>query len=359
MEDLFVNKLEIYGNSTTYPLYVNSDWGFINAEIVRCSFIVMDRNVFNLHSQNLVLDESKVLLIDVSEKMKTPETALFICEKLIESDVNRDGLLGAIGGGIIQDLVTFAASFYMRGIEWIYIPTTLLSQSDSCIGGKSSINFKKSKNILGNFYNPSKIIVQPKFLISLDETEIRSGIGEILKVFLLSGPKAIDDLKNRLKLYYEKESDIDDLILKALNFKNEILKIDALDKGPRLKMNYGHSFGHAIEAATNFKIAHGIAITIGIDMANFFAFRKGLLNEKVFHEIRDLLFLNLKPKDFIDFQIDDFINALKKDKKNKTGEYGLIIPISRGEVELQFHDMKLDVYDIVKNYKDEFYGIKN
>ena len=356
MVDLFVNKIEIFSDTTTYDLIFNTDWNEIHQDIEDCAAIVIDEKVFNLYEKELNIKNKKIIKINVSEEIKTPQTSLDICEELVLAGVTRDSFIVAIGGGVVQDLVTFSASIYMRGIEWVLYPTTLLAQADSCIGGKSSINFKSWKNILGNFYTPKRIYVQSQFLKTLTEDDIRSGVGEILKVFMLSGKDALEILNKEMSLYQTDSSVLDKLIVKALELKNNILEIDALDKGLRLKMNYGHSFGHALEAATHFGIPHGIAVTIGLDVANYFSMQSGLISKDLFQKLHATLVLNIKDDDFVEFEFGDLISALEKDKKNKQGQYGLIVPVSEGEVELRFFDMNNENNKLIQNYFNTFYG---
>lgn len=351
-----VRNLKIHADVGTYDLFFLRDWQKIKTDIDGAAAIVIDEKVKKLYEEKLELSSDNVIYLDVSEAIKTPETALDICEKLILWGVTRDQYVVAIGGGVIQDLVTFAASFYMRGIDWVLCPTTLLAQADSCIGGKSSINFKEWKNILGNFYNPKRIYIQSEFLRTLPIDEIRSGVGEIMKVFLLSGENAVDKLVESMARYQKEPAVLDSLIIEALDLKNKILEIDALDKGMRLKMNYGHSFGHALEAATGFSIPHGIAVTIGLDIANYFSLRKGLIDQKLFSKLHHVISLNLEPNDFVDFEFCEFLDALAKDKKNKSGEYGLIIPVSKGEVELKYYKIDALTNVIIEDYFKEFYG---
>lgn len=351
-----MNKLNIFSDTGTYELFFSNNWDGIAASIENCSAVIIDQKVYNLYENVLPLENKKVIKIEVSESIKTPQTSLDICEELILAGVTRDSVIVAIGGGVIQDLVTFAASIYMRGIDWILYPTTLLAQADSCIGGKSSINFKTWKNILGNFYVPKQIYVISQFLKTLPENEIRSGIGEILKVFMLSGSVAMELLIKEMNLYQKDPAVMDRMIVKALELKNNILEIDALDQGVRLKMNYGHSFGHALEAATNFLVPHGIAVTIGLDVANYFALQTGYITQENFDKLHATLFLNLENKDYVEFKLSDLILALEKDKKNKKGQYGLIIPVAEGEVELKFFPMNDNTNQLIGNYFDRYYG---
>ena len=356
MVGLSVNKLIIFSDKDTYDLYFTRDWGVINKDIEQCTAVIIDEKVFDLYERELDLKDKEIIKISVSEEIKNPQTTLDICERMILAGVTRGQNIVAIGGGIIQDLVTFAASIYMRGIDWIYYPTTLLAQTDSCIGGKSSLNFKSWKNILGNFYVPKRIFIQSQFLETLSDDDIRSGIGEILKVFMLSGNDSLELLISEIEEYQHDSTVLDRLIIKALELKNNILEVDALDKGLRLKMNYGHSFGHALEAATNFAIPHGIAVTIGLDIANYFSMRNGLIANELYERLRYVLMKNLKQADFVLFDFGKYITALEKDKKNKTGKYGFIVPVSAGEVELRFFDMNETNNAIIHDYIKSQYG---
>ncbi len=260
-----------------------------------------------------------------------------------------------MGGGITQDLVTFATSILFRGIKWIWFPTTLLSQADSCIGGKSSLNFKNWKNIIGNFYPPSKIYIQDEFIKTLKDDDIRSGIGEILKVHLLSGINETNMIINQMNLLKQNPNILTSMIFNSLKLKNKILEIDPLDQGLRLKMNYGHSFGHALEAASNFGIPHGLAVTIGLDISNYIALKTNKLDKEEFETLHNTIFKNLKNTDFVEFNFNDFIVALKKDKKNTSYHYNFIIPISFGEVELTPFPMNKKTDALIYSYFDKLY----
>ena len=354
-----MNRLAIHAATSKYDFFYNVTWSEINANLAsgKYSAIIIDERVLELYSSVLVISAETLLIpIKASEEIKNVDTSLNILKGLIARSIPRSDTIAAIGGGVIQDVVTFAASVYMRGINWVYYPTTLLGQSDSCIGGKSSLNFGGWKNVIGNFYNPEAIVVQTEFLQTLAPVEIRSGIGEIIKVHMLSGQLAIADLERDLQLYYSGNNSLDILIIRSIKLKNEILKVDALDKGIRLHMNYGHSFGHALESATNYGMPHGIAVTIGIDMANYFAYKQNLISYELFIRLRKILLLNLKTNDFISLDVTEFFSALTKDKKNKLGEYGLILPISEGKVELMMFQMSSETNSILSNYFEDSYG---
>ena len=350
MVDIQLNKLDIYSDKDTYELFFNLEQTRLDKILESTKAVVIDRVVWNLYKKELGLNEKKLIFVDAFENKKRPVESLEICEQLILRGIKRKDTIVAIGGGITQDLVTFSASILFRGIKWIWIPTTLLAQADSCIGGKSSLNYKTWKNILGNFYPPSKIIVQDKFLDTLSNVDIRSGIGEILKVHMLSGKKSAQQIINQMEEYKKNRFILSEMILNSLKLKNHILEIDPLDQGLRLKMNYGHSFGHALEAATNFKIPHGIAVTIGLDMANYVAYESKKISTEEFDVLHHTLTMNIRTSDLVNFDFDKFIDALKIDKKNDRKNYNLIIPISFGEVELTPFKMNDKIEEYLKKY---------
>lgn len=351
-----MNKLDIFSDKDTYELLFNVEQDKINEILLNTKALVIDRVVWDLYKDELNIDEKKLIFIDALEDKKRPNESLEICEQLMLKGVKRKDSIVAIGGGITQDLVTFATSVLYRGIKWVWFPTTLLAQADSCIGGKSSLNYKSWKNIIGNFYPPSQIIVQDKFLNTLNDLDIRSGIGEILKVHMLSGKEAAEQIIDQMSKYKEDRSVLSDMIFNSLKLKNHILKIDPLDQGLRLKMNYGHSFGHALEACTNFGISHGIAVTIGLDMANYVAYKTEKLTRNEFNTLHDVLHSNIKNTDFVDFDFANFISALKKDKKNDSENYNLIIPVSFGEVELTPFKMDNNIEELLKDYLENYYN---
>ena len=353
-----MNKLDIFSDKDTYELLFNEEQQKIDEILSDTKALVIDKVVWDLYKNELSIDEEKVIFIEAQEDKKRPNEALEICELLMLKGVKRKDTIVAIGGGITQDLVTFATSVLYRGIDWIWLPTTLLAQADSCIGGKSSLNYKTWKNIIGNFYPPSKIIVQDKFLNTLSDVDIRSGIGEILKVHMLSGKGSASLIIEQMNEYHTNSTVLSDMIFNSLKLKNHILKIDPLDQGLRLKMNYGHSFGHALEAATNFGISHGLAVTIGLDMANFIALQMDRLNQSEFDKLHTTIISNMKENDYIEFEFEDFISALKKDKKNDTDNYNLIIPTSFGEVELTAIAMDDKAKDLFFSYFKKYYKVK-
>lgn len=278
---------------------------------------IIDRNL----SDHLSWDNFKnLVLIDSNEQTKSYQNIESIIIQLLKQGLKRDSILVAIGGGITQDITCFIATTFMRGIKWVFVPTTVLSQADSCIGSKSSINLGSYKNLLGSFNPPSQVIICSQFLSTLEDKDISSGIGEILKLFIINKEFINSDNISR--------ENIVDYIYKALKIKQKYIEIDEFDKGPRQILNYGHCIGHAIESATNFVIPHGIAITIGMDVVN----KLSLFNNDISHEQYQLMYNCLKNnyRNYIDVRINKnkIFDALLHDKKNTGNKINLILPVN-------------------------------
>ena len=295
--------------------------------------IVLDRLVGELYEDALapMLANRSVLIIEASEEAKSLERCPGYIEALISGGVRRGDVLLAIGGGVIQDVTCFVASILLRGMDWAFYPTTLLAQADSCIGSKSSINVGSVKNIVGTFTPPQTVVINPRVLKTLPEVEVRSGIGEMLKVHAIAGPDAFD----RIARDYERLSDeavMLDYIQQSLLIKKGMIEADEFDRGVRRVMNYGHSFGHAIESATDFGVPHGIAVSIGMDMANWTAAALGLSTWDHFDRMHGALARNFRGFARVDIPLDRLLSAMGKDKKNTGGQLVLILPDREGRV---------------------------
>jgi len=331
MEDLVVSDdLHIRSHKGTYSVHFENELlGNLSSILIGNAHFLLDANVARLYSKELhsIVQNKKTILIEATELNKSIEKILPIFERLIEHGVRRDHTLIAIGGGIIQDITCFIASTLLRGLKWKFIPTTLLSQTDSCIGSKSSINLGKIKNILGTFNPPNEIWLSTEFLRTLDVKDILSGIGEILKVHAIDSADAFDQLSADYDLLKVDSELLSIYIKKSLTIKKRFVEEDEFDFGTRNIFNYGHSFGHAIEAATNFEVPHGIAVTIGMEMANRIALMRGLLPEHHYLRMHSVLRKNYDPFSKIFIPRDAILSALMKDKKNTSSNLVLIFPV--------------------------------
>ncbi len=290
---------------------------------------IVDANVARFYGDRLgsVLEHPQTLVIESVEENKSIERVIPVIEYLVASGLRRDHVLVAIGGGIIQDITCFIASTLMRGVTWKFVPTTLLAQADSCIGSKSSINLGATKNILGTFNPPNEIFVCTDFLNTLEDKDIRSGIGEILKVHAIEGAAAFDRIAADYDALLDDRTVLLAYVRDALLIKQRFIEADEFDKGIRNIFNYGHSFGHAIESATDFGIPHGIAVTMGMDIANHIAVLRGLLPEKHVRRMHPVLRKNYAAFADTSIPVDAMLSALMKDKKHSTKKLVLILPI--------------------------------
>lgn len=214
---------------------------------------------------------------------------------LLDSGFNRSGVLYVIGGGTVQDSAAFAASVLHRGVRWIFVPTTLLAQGDSCIGSKSSINYGGYKNQLGTFYPPAEVIIDDGFLRTLTPLQVRSGVGEMLHYAVLGGDTVFSVYEGALANGWERLSthEMSALAMQAMAVKRDFIESDEFDADHRRNLNFGHTFGHGLEFASRGQIPHGIAVAYGIALANAYAEQRGILSrstkERVERVIRGLV----------------------------------------------------------------------
>ena len=281
------------------------------------TILVIDKTIYkSFQSSFTSFLEKNILVIDSSEKSKSFEYSTTILNELLKKKIKKDYTLIAIGGGTLQDLTAFAASIIYRGIEWNFIPTTLLAQCDSCIGSKTSINFRSYKNVLGNFYPPKKVIIDIKFLESLPSVEIKSGIGEMTHYFYFEDSVFLREIFANYDELVTKKQSILPFIKESLRIKKNVIEIDEFDTGIRNNFQFGHTFGHAIETATNYQINHGQAVTIGMGISMYISMKEKLMSKSDFLLNHQLISKNFPEFNFNSFDFNSFYDALIKDKKN-------------------------------------------
>ena len=302
-------------------------------------------DVFNNSTRYVVICDRKVektarisfpqatdfITLEINENIKTLDGASSILMELAQLGVVRGNVLVAVGGGALQDLVTLAASIYMRGLEWIYVPTTLMSMLDSCIGGKSSINLGPYKNLLGNIYPPSSVYIDKEFLSTLNNVDIACGLAEGVKICFASSPLDSEKFEELIS-NWRSTSNVDFLeqaIFLSLEKKQWFVEIDEFDKKERKLLNFGHSFGHALEAATAFSIPHGIGVFIGMHTAINYVGNPDATGSLVKWIKTEMALVN---GDIEHFKVskEQFLSALRKDKKNSETEQCLIVPNKDG-----------------------------
>jgi len=316
--------------------------------------VILDRNVKQHHSDSLVpLDGVDVIEVAASEALKSYRGLEPIISRVIEAGFRRGNRLVAIGGGVVQDTTAFIASVLYRGVEWVFYPTTLLAQADSCIGSKTSINFGAFKNQLGGFYPPSRIVIHAPFLQSLSEGDFMSGIGEMYHYFLIAGKADFEWFNQAVSESASRDVDVlKPMIRKSLEIKRQMVERDEFDRHERQVFNYGHTFGHAIETLTEYRVPHGIAVAFGMDMANVVSESLGLLPAGVRAEIRPFLANVWKNHSLDGISAADMVEAMGKDKKNAGNRLGLILTRGYGNMFKQQTDREV-VAEVLERYFED------
>jgi len=299
----------------------------LKKEIRDGDVVIIDEKIKDLYSSITAAIPETNLLIDIvaHEKQKSYEGLIPIINKLISGGFRKNHRLIGVGGGITQDITAFIASIMYRGVEWIFFPTTLLSQGDSCIGSKTSINFGEYKNQVGGFYPPNRIYIDLNFLDSLSPADLQSGLGEMSHYFVVAGENDFREYKRNYKSALSDKTILKNMIAKSLAIKKIYIEIDEFDYNERQVFNYGHSFGHAIESLTDYSVPHGIAVSFGMDMANFISVKMKLLESYIRLDIRELLEKIWQGYNIKDLDVEKFCSVLAKDKKNVGNELRLIL----------------------------------
>ncbi|MGD8172447.1 3-dehydroquinate synthase [Vibrio sp. TRT 21S02] len=281
--------------------------------------------------------ESDLLALPDGEQYKSLDTFNTIMSYLLEKNYSRDVVIIALGGGVIGDLVGFAAACYQRGVDFIQIPTTLLSQVDSSVGGKTAVNHKLGKNMIGAFYQPKSVIIDTDCLASLPEREFAAGMAEVIKYGIIYDAPFYDWLEANLdKLYALDEAALTYAIARCCEIKAEVVAQDEKEAGIRALLNLGHTFGHAIEAELGYgNWLHGEAVSAGTVMAAKTAQLQGLISEQQVEQIISILKRAKLPVHTPEsMSFDDFMRHMMRDKKVLAGELRLVLPTSIGSAEV-------------------------
>lgn len=330
-----MSSLTIKSSIRDYEVFFSqSVFNTLKDELKSDDVVFVDQKVFKYLSDDvqLLITCGRHILIDATEEQKSYTALTPIIEQLIEERFRKNNRLISVGGGITQDITAFIASIMYRGVEWLFFPTTLLAQADSCIGGKTSINIGKYKNQLGNFYPPQKIFIVPEFLKSLSELDFKSGMGEMLHFYLVSSNEDFEFYQQNYEKAFTVEEAIMALIKRNLEIKKGFIERDEFDRGERQLLNYGHSFGHAIESLTNYRIPHGIAVSYGMDMANFISVKLGFIDEADRQKVVPLVEKIWSGTTIDNISVADFETALSRDKKNIGNTYQLILTKGIGKM---------------------------
>jgi 3-dehydroquinate synthase len=314
--------------------------------------VVTNTTVSELHLEYLLkhiqAKEVSVVTLQDGEEYKNINSLETILEHCFENKLNRSSVLIAFGGGVIGDMTGFAASIYQRGIDFIQIPTTLLSQVDASVGGKTGINNKYGKNLVGAFHQPIEVNIDPYFLTTLPKREMGAGIAEIIKMAVTFNSDFFEWLEaNRL----DNEETIKVAIQKSVETKAWVVSQDEKEKGLRAALNYGHTFGHVIENETQYKkYLHGEAVGIGMCMANELSVRLGIMDETQAKRVKDLLDSYEIPTLYDIKDVEDFYEHFFLDKKANDTSIKFILPVGIGDCKITDEVSKEDVIEILKGF---------
>jgi 3-dehydroquinate synthase len=361
VEDKTFNISENYKEETEYTIksipnpypvkiYNDSDiLGEIQSRLDKNpnNLLIIDANVRELYFKNLKVDEKRIFTIEPNEEFKTLNNGVIkALDFLVEKNFTKAEELIAVGGGITEDIAAFIGACYKRGIKWIFYPTTLLSMCDSCIGGKTGINYHRIKNQIALFSAPREVNINIQFLKTLPEYHIKSGMGEILKLLVTGGKEILqvymNNVQNGKVLNFDSYKP---LLLSSLAVKRAIIEEDEFEKYYRKSLNYGHTIGHSLEVLSEYKIPHGQAVIMGMVIVNKLALDRGILNKKDYMLTQTLSKELLGKSILKEVSTDGLQTLLKNDKKTEGNVINFVIISELGNTKF----LKLELNDELIN----------
>jgi 3-dehydroquinate synthase len=297
-------------------------------------FVVSSPLVWRLHGQRVsrALRSAEPILVPDGERYKQLSTVVRIWDALVQANADRASTLVSVGGGVIGDMAGFAAATYLRGVALVHVPTTLLAQVDSAIGGKVGVNHALGKNLIGSFYQPHAVVVDPSVLGTLKRREFRAGLYEIIKYGMTSSAPLFDRLsRERAGIFAREPQALTPIIEESCRIKASVVSADEREAGPRRILNFGHTAGHAIEAVTKYRrFRHGEAVGYGMLVAAELAATRGALAELDKTALADLI-AGLGPLPPIaDISAAQMLEAMRHDKKMVAGRLHFVLPTAIG-----------------------------
>ena len=334
-----INKLTV--NYEGKPCYdIVFDDSFANLEGLLSKFILRDKKVCIITDDTiapLYLDEVKSIfskvcnkvtqyIVDAGEEFKTLKTVEGVYEHLIESKFDRNDFVVALGGGVVGDMTGYIAATYLRGISFIQIPTTLLSQVDSSIGGKTGVDLNGYKNMIGAFYQPKLVYINVSTLLSLNKRIYLSGMGEIIKHGIIKDREYFNWLRHNCDKIVERDIEVlIPMIKNSCYIKKQVVENDPKEKGERALLNFGHTIGHSIEKLYNFEKYHGECVGIGMVVAAYLSKNKGYISESEADSIKKMVSIFELPNSIMGLKPDDIIDVSKNDKKMDSNKIKFIV----------------------------------
>ncbi|MDP2945634.1 MAG: 3-dehydroquinate synthase [Atribacterota bacterium] len=344
----------------------------ITNSLVNCLYGV--KLLSSLKKGGFNLDLIDLIEIPDGEKYKSLSTAKYLYDELLKRKVDRTTTLIALGGGVIGDLTGFVAATYMRGLPLVHIPTTLLAQVDSSIGGKVAVDHPLAKNIIGSFYQPKAVYTDPEVLQTLSDKDIKNGIVEVIKIAVIKSPVFFKWLEKNINQLLKKHKDLlCELVKEAVSLKLDIVLKDPWESGLRKVLNFGHSIGHALEVEAGYQdLSHGKAVALGMLIETKIARNRGMCSEEFEGQIKRILsFLSSSlssPSSYLSFprkresifkyikniDYNKFWETLTLDKKNYQGKITFILPEALGKAVLIDDINKKEVIKALEEFKKEW-----
>ena len=294
--------------------------------------IVTDSNVRGLHADALKAELDKlsekvdIYTLPAGEEHKTLDSVKGIYSFLIQEGYGRKDLLVALGGGVIGDMTGYTAATYLRGVDYIQVPTTLLSQCDSSIGGKTGVDFDGYKNMVGAFKMPRLVYMNMNTLHTLEDRQYFSGFGEVMKHGLIKDAKFYTWLIEQMYEICERDIDVlEEMILRSCTVKKQVVEKDPTEQGDRALLNYGHTIGHAIEKARNFRLLHGECVALGAVAAAYISWKRDMISMDEYYEIRDMFVPFYLPITVEDIDPEEVLRLTKSDKKAQAGTIRFVL----------------------------------
>ncbi len=317
---------------------------FVQSRVTAHQAIIVTDNNVDLPHADVVADHLTesgatvdILVVDAGEPSKSIATAESLWEQLLALHADRKSIIVAVGGGVVGDLAGFVAATYARGIACFQIPTTLLSQVDSSVGGKVGINLPNSKNMVGAFWQPQGVLIDTEVLATLPDREYRAGLAEVVKYGVILDEEFFDYLENAVQGLHERQPEVlRHVILRSCQLKAKVVQADEREtSGERAVLNFGHTFCHAIETVTGYdQLLHGEAVSIGMLCAARLSREMGRVEAGFTKRLQKLLVALQLPIDVPDVEHDQLLEAMQRDKKSEYGRLRFVLPTRIGHVEL-------------------------
>lgn len=307
------------------------------AGVPKVSAIVTDSNVGPLYAERVVRllrTEPVVCVLPSGEEHKRLERIEWLCGRFLEVGLDRSSVVMALGGGVVGDIAGFAAAVFMRGIRFVQVPTTIVAQVDSSVGGKTGVNHPLGKNTIGAFHQPSAVVIDLSLLRSLPEREVRAGLAEVIKHGVIADADLFAYMASKADAIIAKDlAALEWPVLRSCEIKSAVVAKDELEHGLRANLNYGHTFGHAFEAVTEYRrFLHGEALALGMHAAAVLAAKLGMVDAPFVARQRACLAAYGLPVEWPEVPIEETLASMRRDKKAHSGTLRLVLPDRMGHV---------------------------